>query len=78
MPETWTRALAVVAHLDDLGRRGQRHRPLDRGRPFGRLLVLTASPAMTVGMGDGRLFLNQADHRAVAPGTSGLPRRSRP
>ena len=39
---------------------------------------LTASPAMTVGMGDGRLFLNQADHRAVAPGTSGLPRRSRP
>ena len=134
MPETWTRALAVVAHPDDLeygaasaiarwtadGRsvayvivtdgeagidaippaeaavlrqkeqlvsaavvgvddvsflhhrdgvveyglalRRDLTRHIRRVRPD---ILLTASPELTVGMGDGPRFLNQADHRAV-------------
>jgi len=34
-------------------------------RRFRPDILLTASPALTVGMGDGPGFLNQADHRAV-------------
>jgi LmbE family N-acetylglucosaminyl deacetylase len=50
----------VVEYGPALRRDIARH--IRRTRPE---ILLTASPALTVGMGDGQRFLNQADHRAV-------------